>query len=259
MGDFSMAGAAVTRRRAATGADGPRFDRLDGPLVAVCGLVGGAGTSTLALALARRAAAHSSVPVLVTETSPERGGLAVLTGRASPLCLRELAGELAAGRQPAQAFVELERGLRLVAAAPRVAAAAQSDQVAGLLAQARAAHGLVVVDCGQGSSDDTWVLDKATHIVWALPASRSAIRRAQVLLAAGVLPPPGRSREALVASALQPAARGTVRQLRRLADQRCERLVLVAHSARLAAGDLGGLDDLGNAIGVIAGLIREVS
>ena len=48
-------------------------------------------------------------------------------------------------------------------------------------------------------------------------------------------------------------------QLRRIDDQRCERLVLVAHSARLAAGDLGGLDDLGNAIGVIAGLIGEVS
>jgi Flp pilus assembly CpaE family ATPase len=254
-----MAGAAVRRRRGSTAADGPRFDRLDGPLVAVCGLVGGAGTSTLALALARHAAAHSSVPVLITETSPERGGLAVLTGRASPLCLRELAGELAAGQQPAQAFVELERGLRLVAAAPRVAPAAQSGQLAGLLAQARAAHGLVVVDCGQPCSDQASVLEGATLIVWTLPATPSAIRRAQALLAAGLLPRPGRAPEVLVASALGPVTRGTVRELRHLAKQRCERLALVPHNGRLGAGDLGGLDDLANVVAAIASFIPEAS
>jgi len=252
-----MAGPALDRRRATAAADGPRFDRRDGPLVAVCGLVGGAGTTTLALALARHAAAHSGVPVLLTETSPERGGLAVLTSRASPLCLRELAGELAAGQQPTEAFVELEPGLRLVAAAPRTAAAAQPDQLSGLLAQARAAHGLVVVDCGQPSSDQACVLEHATHIVWTLPASPSAVRRAQILLAARVLPRPGRARETLVANALQPPARGTVRELRRLAEQRCERLALVPHSARLAAADLEGLEDLADAVGVIAGLIPE--
>jgi Flp pilus assembly CpaE family ATPase len=257
VGDLPVAGAALRRRRGASVAAGPRFDRLNGPLVAVCGLVGGAGASTLALALGRHAATQSSAPVLLTETAPERGGLAVLTSRASPLCLRELAAQLAAGHQPAEAFVELERGLRLVAAPPRVAAPGKPGDLGGLLAQARAAHGLVVVDCGPPSSEQASVLRDATHIVWALPATSAAVRRAQVQLAAGVLLRPGRAPEIMVASALQPPARGAARELRRLSDQRCERLALVPHSPRLAGGDLDGLDDLADAVAAIAGLLRE--
>jgi hypothetical protein len=254
-----MAAAALNHRSGTTPADGLGFDRLDGPLVAFCGLVGGAGASTLALALARHAAAHGTAPVLLTESSPERGGLAVLTGRGSPLCLRELAGELAAGQQPAEAFVSLESGLRLVAAAPRVAPPPQADQLRRLLDQARAAHGLVVVDCGQPCSDQAPILESAALIVWALPATTSAVARAQALLAGGLLPRPGSAREVLVASALGPVARGTVRELRRLAKQRCERLALVPHSGRLAAGDLGGLDDLANVVDALASLIPEAS
>jgi Amidohydrolase family len=236
---------------------GPRFDRLGGPLVAVCGLVGGAGTSTLALALARQAASHSNVPVLLTESSPERGGLAVLAGRGSPLCLRELARQLDAGERPAEAFVELDGGPRLVAGAPRAAAAVEADLLRRVLADARAEHGLVVVDCGQPSRDEACVLGEATHIVWTLPASRSALRHAQVLFAAGVLPRPGTAREALVASAIQPRGWARLRELRRLAEHRCERLALVPHSRRLAQDDLAGLEDLADAVAAIAGLIPE--
>jgi Flp pilus assembly CpaE family ATPase len=241
----------------ATTAAGPHLDRLDGPLIAVCGLVGGAGASTLALALAHHAAAHSSAPILLTETSPERGGLAILTRRASPLCLRELAGELAAGQQPAEAFVELNPRLRLVAATPRHTPTTSHDQLTQVLDQARTEHGLVIVDCGQCAGDRACVLNQATHIVWALPPSRSAIRRAHVLLGAGVLPGPGHAHEALVANAIAPPERGTIRELRRLADQRCERLVLVPHSRRLARGDLAGLEDLTDGVAAIAGLIQQ--
>ena len=41
------------------------FDRAGGPVVAVCGLAGGVGSSTLALALSRQAALESCAPVLL--------------------------------------------------------------------------------------------------------------------------------------------------------------------------------------------------
>ena len=73
------------------------FHRTGGPLVAACGLAGGAGTTTLALLLARHVAAESSVPVLLTELAADRGGLAAATGRAGPASLAALA-RLAGGR-----------------------------------------------------------------------------------------------------------------------------------------------------------------
>src|SRR4051812_36549590 len=51
------------RRSEAAPACGLAFDEPGGPLVAVCGLVGGAGASTLALCLARQAAHESAAPV----------------------------------------------------------------------------------------------------------------------------------------------------------------------------------------------------
>src|SRR5436305_1368767 len=64
---------------------GLAFERLGGPLVAVCGLAGGAGTTTLALALARQAARESALPV-----PPRAAGSA--TGDPAPRRrLRELA------------------------------------------------------------------------------------------------------------------------------------------------------------------------
>ena len=94
--------------------DGLAFEDRGGPLVAVCGLVGGAGASTLAYLLARRAARYSGTPVLLAEL-PERGGLAALTGAAAPLALRELAHAVEQRLEPDRPFAELAGGLRLVA------------------------------------------------------------------------------------------------------------------------------------------------
>ena len=75
---------ALARRRRAIGL---AFDELGGPLVAVCGLAGGAGTTTLALLLAHQAAVASAAPILLTEADPLRPGLAALSGAATrPAC-----------------------------------------------------------------------------------------------------------------------------------------------------------------------------
>lgn len=213
------------------------FDELGGPLVAVCGLVGGAGTSTLALALARQSATASTAPVLVTEADAARAGLAVLTGQAAPHPLLELAQCVADDSAPAQTFVELDAGLRLVAARPRRCQTPETGAVRALLDEARAAHGLVVVDCGTSWTAARAILDAATHTLWSMPASAAGLARARAILDSDLLPPAGRTAEVLVATAHSPRPDVSVRALRRLAVKRCERLILIPYSAAAARGE----------------------
>jgi hypothetical protein len=218
------------------------FDAPGGPLVAVCALVGGSGASTLAFALACQAARESSAPILVAESDARRAGLAVLARQASPLCLLRLARAVADGRAPERAFVELDPGLRLIASAPHLFATPDATEVRALLRDARAAHGLVIVDCGTAWAAARPVLDEATHILWTVTAERAAVVRARTLFSSGALPTPGRWREVLVALKLERRRDASVRALRRLAFQRCERLVLAPHSDALANGELPASD-----------------
>src|SRR4051794_41494591 len=101
MGATAIA-ARIKLPRAATQRDhasacGLAFDQPGGPLVAVCGLAGGAGTSTLALALARQAAHESTAPVLLCETDSSAGGLAAVAHASSRLSLGELATSALSG------------------------------------------------------------------------------------------------------------------------------------------------------------------
>jgi hypothetical protein len=109
-----------------------------------------------------------------------------------------------------------------------------------LLDDARAAHGLVVVDAGQPSAGEAErLLAMADHLLLCVPATAAGVRGAELQLAGGLLrrvPPTGR--RALVCAATQPGARSQVRQLRRLADGRVDRLLLVPHLPQLAAGEL---------------------
>jgi len=255
--------AARIRLPAATGTDdstshGLRFDELGGPLVAVCGLVGGSGASTLAFALARQAARESTVPVLLAEADARRAGLAVVAGKTTRLGLLDLARQVADGHAPREPFVELEDGLRLVASAPGRVTEPAPAQLDALLQDARAAHGLVVVDCGAAWTTAHSILDVATHMIWTIKATRAAVAHARQLLASDALPTPGRCSELLVAIAIDRRARSSVRELRRLADDRCERLVLAPHSDGLARGELSEASAaLGRALAGIGHVLRR--
>jgi MinD-like ATPase involved in chromosome partitioning or flagellar assembly len=227
----------VAPRTDESASHGLRFDELGGPLVAVCGLVGGSGASTLAFALARQAARESAAPVLLTESDTHRGGLAVVAGQSTVLGLRDLAQQVADGQTPREPFLELEHGLRLIAAAPRQGTKPEPAQLDALLRDARSAHGLVVVDCGVAWAAARPVLDASTHVIWTVTASRAAVTHARMLMASDALPTPGRSREVLVAVAVDRRTGVSVRALRRLADLRCERLVLAPHADALARGE----------------------
>jgi hypothetical protein len=246
------------RRSEAAVACGLAFDEPGGPLIAVCGLVGGAGASTLALCLARQAAHESAAPVLLTELAASSAGLAVLTGQASALSLSGLAQRVADGQTPARAFVELEPRLRLLASPPLHEAETKPEHLDALLREARAAHGLVVVDCGTDRTATRTMLNEASHIIWTLPATRTALARSQALHASDVLPQPGRWRELLAASAIDSRTSVSVRALRHLARQRCERLILIPHSETLARGDADeGSEHLNRALTGLAPILRR--
>lgn len=245
--------ALVRRRRTA----GLAFDELGGPLVAVCGLAGGAGTTTVALLLAHHAAAASTAPILLTEADPLRAGLAVLTGATTPHPLIDLAQQTANNHVPTDTFLELKPGLRLIAATPRRNTTTDAGAVRALLGEARAAHGLVIVDCATTWTPDSPPLASATHILWSTPATPAGLAQARALLDSELMPAPGRAVEALVATAHQPRARVSVRALRRLAAQRCERLVLIPHSAASARGELAGDDATAHALNGLARTLRR--
>jgi NAD(P)H-dependent FMN reductase len=237
---------------------GLAFDEPGGPLIAVCGLVGGAGASTLALCLARQAAHESAAPVLLTELAASSAGLAVLAGQTSALSLGGLAQQVADGQTPVRAFVELEPGLRLLASPPLHDADTEPEHLRALLREARAAHGLVIVDCGTDWTATGAVLNQASHIVWTLPATRTALARAQALHASDILPRPGAWRELLAAAALDRRRTAGVRALRHLAGHRCERLVLIPHSEALARGDVAhGGEQLNRALTALAPTLRR--
>jgi hypothetical protein len=215
---------------------------IGGPLLAVCGLAGGVGTTTLALLIARQAAQVSSAPVTVTESESRTGGMA------------ELVGEL-----------ESVSGPRVLAGATRVPAnVLRADRAHSLLeelARLRAESGLVVVDCGTVRDFDArLMLRAATHVAWIAGADAHAVVRARRALDGPLVPPAGGAREALIGVAAPPGGRqrGRVRELRRLAESRCERLVLVPHVPELAEGDLlGGAAELELSLAGLGSFLRD--
>jgi hypothetical protein len=248
-----------TARSDRTPVCGLAFNQLGGPLVALCGLTGGAGTSTLALLLACQAAAESSAPVLLTEADPLRPGLAALAGCATPRPLIALAHELDNGRVPSETFLELAPRLRLIAATPQPCAAPSPDALRALLGQARDAHGLTLVDCGTHWTAGDPVLAEATHIIWTVAATPTGLARARAHLTASVPPAEGRRREMLAAAAIVPRPLVPVRALRQLARRRCERLVLIPHDSRLARGAQSASETTNRALAGLARTLRRPS
>jgi hypothetical protein len=222
------------RQDPAPGDCGLRFSRPGGPLVVVCGLHGGAGTSTLAYALAAQAAHESPAEVLLCETDAAAGDVAALTGVTSPYSLSELAGEFAVGRAPAGGTLARAGKLRVIAAAPTAPPDVGDGAVIGLVNAAQPRHGLTVIDAGTARAPLTRdLLRIATHIIWVTVARPGAAERGRALLS-GPLAPAVSARQALVVRGVRRAggagARQQAAELRALAADCCERLVFISDS-----------------------------
>jgi Flp pilus assembly CpaE family ATPase len=143
-----------------------------GPLLAVCGLAGGAGVTTLSYLIALAAVRQWTDPVLVADTGGPSGGLAACAGVEVERSLSELAQQLAAGVPLGAGIYATGRdGLRVLATGPEFFSRPGDDQVRRLLAHARAAHGLTVIDCGTlARAAEQTAAAAATHLAWVLTA-----------------------------------------------------------------------------------------
>jgi hypothetical protein len=211
------------------------------PLLAVCGLCGGAGTSTLSYLVARSAVSVVKGHVLVCDTGGPSGGLAAYAGVQSPRTLIEIADHLQRGLPLAGGIYAVDEAastpqqqLRVIATGPRVAAEADTSALGTLLAMARSegAHSLTIVDCGTlQRAADRVALAAASHVAWVLPATRSGADRAERVLTAIQPGPPGR--ELLVARRDDHEPASALRALRALAARRQAPLVLMPQIGHL--------------------------
>jgi hypothetical protein len=130
-----------------------------------------------------------------------------------------------------------------------------------VLESARDSHSLVVADCRTVDHPHApALLSAASHILWTLPATETALRNAEMLKRCAVLPSLGSAREALVVIAIRPAPTVTVRALRASADDRHERLILIPHIADLSTvPDAAGCDEVLSALTQLGTFLRRAA
>lgn len=232
--------ACPVRRGTARDAGCPGQARLNpmelGPLLAVCGLGGGTGTTTLAYLVALAAARQRGEPVLVADTGGPSGGLAALAGVQAPRSLPELAVHLAAGAPLTDGIYAVGlAGIRVLATGPEFSSKAAIAHLNRILADARGAHPLTVIDCGTlGREVDRAAAAAATHLAWVTLATEHGVAQgSRVLDAAPIL----EAREMLVARCDVGRPKTPLKEVRRLAAERHAALVLVPHLDALARGD----------------------
>jgi len=214
------------------------FTEPDGPVVVVCGLHGGAGTSTLALLLAHYAAVASSVPVLLCEAPGASGNQLALGAPESAVSLDSLAVTLASGARPRDGWWAERGNLRVLATPP----AAPLDfpagaELAGTLRAAAREHGLTVIDGGSVRDHSTReLLGCATHVIWTLSIQPGAVEQARAVLASGLMPAVAAAQAfALRTDRRSAALTRAVRDLRRVAESHSARqLLLLPYAPALA-------------------------
>ena len=207
-----------------------------GPLLAVCGLCGGAGASTLAYLTALAAARRGDGAVLVADTGGPTAGISHYAGVRAPRSLTEAAEHVHAGLPTGELIATTADGLRVLATSPTLTQTCSREGVELLLEHARERYTLTVIDCGTLAREaDQIALASATHVVWVLPATAGAAIRGRQLLDA--IAPHQSGREILVARHEPRDRRRALRELRDLARHRRALLILLPSVPELATGN----------------------
>jgi hypothetical protein len=234
------------------------FHAPGGPMLAVVGLCGGAGATTLAYLTAAAAALESTAPVMLTDLGGPSAGIAAYAQVPCVQSFSAIAEHLAHGeRPPGTPFAVGEFGMRLVASGPQLDAPVAEETAAALFSQAMAAHALTVLDCGQLTrAVERVAVDHATHVAWVLPASTAGLRRASALLQA--IGKAASGREIVIARNDRDSDRPPLLELATLADQRGAPLVLVPDLDDLADADTEDvLEQAALALQALGGVLRR--
>jgi Flp pilus assembly CpaE family ATPase len=206
-------------------------------LVAVCGIGGGAGTSTLAFLTAMYVQRFASEPILLCDTGGPGASLALLAEKASQLSLPQAATVIGADALGVPLFVSVTAKLRLIAREPQLDDPPDPDGLSRLLFDARSAHPLTIVDCGTLQRPvERAVAEQATSIVWVTQGSPAGARRAQSALRSLPL---NADREILAVCASEERDRVVEHELMSAAELRGASLVFVP---ALRDAFEGGLD-----------------
>ena len=245
----------------ATGEENPvklPFSRRGGPLLVLAGVCGGAGTTTLAYLIAAAAARSSREPVLLADLGGPGAAISAYAKAESSQSLPLLADHLANGRQPpGRVLATAGGGLRVLAGRPDLNPPVPQAAAREVLAQARAAHGLTVIDAGTLVRPvERVALSLATHVAWVLPASPIGVRRGAMALETfhGAC----RARELIVARNDHNAPRTIISELADLADIRRAPLVLVPDLPDLIESDVTDVIELaGTSLHAIAAALRR--
>jgi Flp pilus assembly CpaE family ATPase len=227
-----------------------------GRLLAVCGLCGGAGTSTLAYLVALAAARSDPGSVLVGDTGGPTGGISYYAGVEAPRSLSELAEQIASGLPTGPLLATTSEGVRVLASGPRFTAECPRAGIEMLLDQARERYALCVIDCGTLSREsDQVALANASHVAWVLPASASGARRALRVLDAITPTPPGHQ---VIVARHDGTGAAPLRELKHLAAPRGAALVLFPRVPDLATGVIAtALDAAQVSLQAIQGLLAR--
>jgi hypothetical protein len=203
-----------------------------GRLVAVAGLCGGAGASTLAYLLCCAAIADGERPVLCLDAAG-RAGIAAYAGTQPGISFAHASIELQAGRLPAagRLFASSKHGVRMLCSTPSLERPLLAAGGASrLLADARSAHALTVIDCGTLTGElERLALSSADHALLVIPATRSGIQRGGPLAAqARELCSPG-ANVTLIARSDRPERTAPVSELAPIAEPIGATIVLCPH------------------------------
>jgi hypothetical protein len=198
------------------------YDQPRGPLIAVAGLCGGAGATTLTYLLACAAAGASRAPVLAMDCGGQGAMLSLYAGAGSPYNLETASQRLDQGAVLDKALFVVGRfGLRLLCSGHTGTAARPPavDAARRMLCDAQHAHGATLVDCGTGAlALQRLALENATHILWVLPANVGAVARATRVLTC--MPHGASEREIIVARQCSDGGRASLHGLDALAESR---------------------------------------
>jgi Flp pilus assembly CpaE family ATPase len=223
----------------------PRDAKALSSLVAVCGIGGGAGTSTLAFLTAMYVQRFAAEPILLCDTGGPGASLALIAEQGSKLSLPQAAAAIAADALSVPIFVPVTEKLRLMARDPELDDAADLEGLARLLRDARNAHPLTIVDCGSLQRPvERSVAAQASSILWVARGSLTGAKRAKAVLRSLSIKA---DREILAVCGRQERNSEVEHELMGAADLRGASLVFVPSLPGVSNGSLKGALETGQA------------